>query len=794
MAYGQQLTKFEKAVLAALDSSNYYTYDEFFGASQYDSLNVKDQFLFAEAARRMNAFGVAEDAYKRTIHLDSLEKEEHFPQAMYWLGAMKKIQGDYAEALPYFNQYLDTAPPVDNNYVGLAKKDIIDCTWAVDRVQNIDSYYKIEHLDSTINSKYSDFAPLLIGDQLYYSSLKYEIKPSTTDPPRLFAKTFISDLKTMAQPVPNLNIDNTTVAHVALSNNGQRLYFTNCQYKGKTRQLSCQLYYKDKTADGDWGLTQKLPDHINLDGYTSTQPAIGYDATGAETLYFVSNRPGGKGGLDIWSSKVLVEDFGKAYNHTVNTEKNDITPFYHSPTQTLYYSTNGEIGLGGYDIYSFDDAKKERTHTGYPLNSSFNDLYFTLDPTGEKGHFSSNRQGCIRLNELEKGCDDIFSVQFAKIDLKVLALDDQDEQLLGTTVTLNEMVGADCTDTATMLFSKTKESSNEFEQTNLKRNAWYQVITTKDGYYPDTLCFPTAGITTNILKKVRLSPIIYKTDLLALTFDDKTKLPLTNCTVQLEDLITGELFVKENPFGNDFSFALSANRSYCLIATNNANLANKFVPDTLCFDTKGLIGDTVLTKNLYLTPIIDIPDLNDLLPLTLYFDNNRPRPGQTVSTTTSNYEDLFYPYYRKKNQFLTKETIGKKGIEKTNTQAAINSFFEEDLKYNYDNLGVFSEALTTYLRSGRSAVIAIQGYASTLGKSVDNDNLSSRRVSCLMNHFRTYNNDVFREYIQNGQLKLQEVFYGEKNSPKTDEVYSLKASRQRKVEIIEVSSGETLNE
>jgi len=467
LVYGQHATNFEKAVLAALDSTNFYTYDEFFGIGSYDSLTIKDQFLYAEAARRMGAYGIAEDAYARTVKLDSLEKKEYYPQARYLQGLMNKIQGNYQEAIYHFEQYLDSPPPINNDNLLRAKKDIRDCQFALERMQSMDGHYEVSHLGETVNSPYADVAPLMIGDELYYSSLKYEITNDKIKPPRLFAKTLKTDLLTEGHPIADLNIENKTVAHPALSPDGNRLYFTQCEYIGKSRKMNCNLCYRDKKKDGTWGKPQELPAHINRNGFTATQPTVGYDEAGNELLYFVSNRPDGKGGLDIWYSKVLIEDFGPVKNHSVNTARNDITPFYHIPTSTLYFSTDGRTGLGGYDIYNFKKEGNTISHEGYPLNSSFNDFYYTLDKTGEKGHFSSNRQGCIRLNEVEKGCEDIFAVTYLKIDLKVLAFDGAtNKDLLGSMVTVREMDGADCTGTATTIFTETHEADNEFLSTS----------------------------------------------------------------------------------------------------------------------------------------------------------------------------------------------------------------------------------------------------------------------------------------------------------------------------------------
>ncbi len=784
----QDINAFEKAVLAALDSSNYYTYDEFFGASNYDSLDVKDQYLFAEAARKLGAYGLAEDGYKRTIHLDSLEDKAYIPQAIYWMGAMKKLQGDYEGAIPLFDQFLECPPPLSNHYLRLAKTDQEDCRFALERTKSMDAHYDIRHLGDHVNSKYSDFAPLLIGEELYFSSLKYELPKERVSPPRLFAKTLVSKDILGAQVVEEINKKNETVAHIALSQNEDRIYFTQCNYLGKSRQLNCQLYYKDIKADNTWGKAHRLPDHINVPNASTTQPATGLSKDGQEYLYFVSNRTAEESGMDIYYSKVLVEDFGPVKKHTVSTKGNDVTPFYHTPSKTLYFSTDSRTGLGGYDIFSFSNNTVK--HEGYPLNSSFNDLYFTLDPTGDKGHFSSNRQGCIRLNELEMGCDDIFAVDFLHIDLKVIALDENDQQLLETKVEIIEWSNADCTGDPSNLFEETHIDNNEFNQADLKKNAWYQIVATKEGYDPDTLCFNTNNIktSTEIIKQIKLKPSIFRLALEALVFDRSSgvAIPLNGAIVQLENVLTASIAYTEKKEGNLSNFTIQNNREYCLVAS-----AIGYTNDTLCFSTTDLDKGTTLVKQLYLNTDIDV--LDEILPISLYFDNNSPRANNSSNTTTSsNYEDLFYPYYRKQNEFIAKYSGA---ATKEDGEREVRTFFESDLRNNYDTLGIFSEALISFLRSGQSATISIQGYASPLANPVANALLSNRRVNTIMNHFRTYNNGVIAPYIGK-QLFLEEIAHGEGKADKNipdDPIngkYSPAASRERRVEIINISIGE----
>ncbi len=784
----QDINTFEKAVLAALDSANYYTYDEFFGASGYDSLNVKDQYLFAEAARKLGAYGLAEDGYRRTIHLDSLEDKAYIPQAIYWMGAMKKLQGDYEGALPLFDQFLECPPPLNNRYLNLAKADLEDCRFAIERTKTMDEYYDIRNLGATVNSKYSDFAPLLIGENLYFSSLKYELPNDRVSPPRLFAKTLVANDSLGATVVDQLNNKNETVAHVALSQDGNRIYFTQCNYLGKSRQLNCQLYYRDQTADGSWGKANRLPDHINIPNTSTTQPATGIGEDGQEYLYFVSNPTMSETGMDIYYSKVLVEDFGPVQKHPISTNGNDVTPFYHTPSHTLYFSTDSRTGLGGFDIFSYTNNTVK--HEGYPLNSSFNDLYFTLNPSGEKGHFSSNRQGCIRLNELEMGCDDIFAVDFVRINLKVIALDEKDQELLGTKVEIIAWTGTDCTGTPSPIFEEAHTDNNKFQQSDLKKNAWYQIIATKEGYDPDTICFNTNDIkaSTDIIKQVKLKPSIFKLDLDALVFDNSSGVaaPLNSAIVQLENILTASIAYTEKKEGNVSSFTIQNDQEYCLVAS-----AIGYTNDTICFNTNDLEKGTTLVKRLYLNTDIDI--LDEILPISLYFDNNIPKANNSSKTTTSsNYEDLFYPYYRKQNEFIANYSGAP---SKAEGEREVRTFFENDLKNNYDTLGIFSEALISFLRSGQKATISIQGYASPLANPVANSLLSSRRVNTIMNHFKTYNNGAIEPYIGK-QLFLEEIAHGEGKADKNipdDPIngkYSPAASRERRVEIIGISIGE----
>ena len=105
---------------------------------------------------------------------------------------------------------------------------------------------------------------------------------------------------------------------------------------------------------------------------------------------------------DIWYSYLLNDtSFSEALNlKEINTTEDDITPFFHSTTSELYFSTNGRLGYGGFDIYKViltDKSPPNVLNLGSPINSSYNDMYFSLDDEGKQGLLSSNRKGSFYI-------------------------------------------------------------------------------------------------------------------------------------------------------------------------------------------------------------------------------------------------------------------------------------------------------------------------------------------------------------------------------------------------------------
>lgn len=292
----------------------------------------------------------------------------------------------------------------------------------------------IIHLDTTVNSKHINTAPLpyenntLIFGSLRENEISYYNTYTDTLPTRKFyiAKeesemnwTFVGEFDTI------FNSNEYDVSNGTFSADKRRFFFTKCKNNDNGKKM-CEIYMS-KMTDGVWQTPERLPDVINAAGCTTTMPAIGISRQNTDVLYFVSDREGGRGGLDLWFSLYNPKDKSwkevKNCGKQVNTAGDEITPFYDMTTRTLYYSSDGMLGYGGFDIYStVGEGKNFETPQALrkPINSSYDDLYYTIDETRRKGFLSSNRDGGYSLRS-KNCCDDIY--EFIYLDHIVLAVD-----------------------------------------------------------------------------------------------------------------------------------------------------------------------------------------------------------------------------------------------------------------------------------------------------------------------------------------------------------------------------------
>ncbi|RMG84758.1 MAG: tetratricopeptide repeat protein, partial [Bacteroidetes bacterium] len=300
--FSQTLKAWEKAIDKAWASGDYYAAMTWLSkALERAPDRVDFQYKYAEVCRRFHAYEVAETWYKKVMDGPSSDQYE---EAKFGLGLVQKNLGKYEAARDNFRRYAEN-PNNPSERILLAEKEAENCLWASNLPPPDPTKTAIIHLDRKINSPWSEFGALPRQDSLFYSSYRYDKAEDKNRPPRKISKIMLARPGARGRPLPRrFNDPKKFTAYTAFSTSGDRMYFAICDYVGP--DIQCALYYREKDRRGRWKKTPvALPASVNLPGFTTTHPAIGFDSTRQkEVLFFASNRPGGAGGMDIWQTEI----------------------------------------------------------------------------------------------------------------------------------------------------------------------------------------------------------------------------------------------------------------------------------------------------------------------------------------------------------------------------------------------------------------------------------------------------------------------------------------------------------
>ncbi len=787
---GQSQTKkaFLKAADEAMANKNYYGALVWYGeVLEFDEADPSIIYKYAEAARKFEAYDLAAEKYKLLV--DSLG-EDQYPDASYKLATMYQRMGKYEEAKKYYDLFVSEYG--GEEYVDDAEIQNLlrSLNFALENIKNIDKSAEISHVEKEVNTPFSEFGAIKIGDKLYFTTMRYKEKDSPGGIPRPISKLHIMEGDTNQVIQQEINETNLSIAHTAYSSGFKRIYYNVCEYISY-EDLRCDIYMRDIDEDGVMGPATKLPSPINIDSVTTTQPSVYYDIEkDRDVLFFASDRQGGKGKLDIYYAYVARDGEISEIKNTgiINTEEDDASPYFHAKTNTLYFSTTGREGMGGFDIYKskFENNNwSEPEFLKAPVNSSFHDMYYWLDESGKEGYFSSNRYGAVYLDEAKKACCfDIFNVKYndVVIELNAETFDAfTSAELDGATLYLIDG------ETGDTLKTITNEDGNRFEFV-LKRDKSYKLLATRPYYNPEIIEINTEGISesTVIDKKIYLTTDRMQVDVF--TFNKRTKEALYGVEVSIRNLTTGKVdTIAKNEVGNDYHFYLEPGNKYEIVASKFG-----FVTERVPLDLSTTTKPGLIRKDVYL----EVFDIEDYMPLTVYFENDYPDPHSTKTYSSKKYGDLYQAYIRNKSTYIQKKTRKLKGAEKEEALRQLDAFFEGDVAGGYEMLKKFMRSLKKELGLGRSLEIALKGYASPLAEEDYNKALGHRRVWSVRNEILNYEGGIFRNYISQGKLKLIDISYGEENAPKdvsdspkdvTKSIYSVRAAKERRVEIVRIS-------
>lgn len=395
----------------------FYALGEYFDASAqykkaYSATPAKEKanrgrraLKMAECYRRIGYTQRAISAYNNAIRYHQTDSLTHLRLAQQ---LMKN--GNYKAAEKEFQTALDSFPGLK-----LAKSGL-QAAHMAPKWKEKGSQYTVKR-ENFFNSRRADYSPMLAGDeydQLYFTSTRNDAQGDElsgitgTKNGDIFVSTKDENGKwTKPQDIDTeLNSDFDEGA-CSFTPDNRTMYLTQCKTDPSYPRYA--TICTSNRADATWGKSTPLT--VTKDTLSSyAHPAVSPDG---EWLYFVSDMPGGLGGLDIWRARILKDGLGGVENlgAPINTEGDEMFPTFR-PNGDLYFSSDGHPGMGGLDIFIAkpDSAGGTWTieHPGYPLNSSGDDFGMTFEGLHNRGYFSSNRGD-------GKGWDHIYSFENPEI-------------------------------------------------------------------------------------------------------------------------------------------------------------------------------------------------------------------------------------------------------------------------------------------------------------------------------------------------------------------------------------------
>lgn len=348
--------------------------------------------------RKINSTPKAVAAYRNMVRYNKATVDDRLE-----LGRQLLKNGDYKQAAEQFRVVLDSMP--DNV---LARNGLLSAQQAP-AWKKQGSRYTVKRMD-VFNSRRAEYSPMFSGDQfdqLYFTSTRND---ATGDELSGITGTKNGDIfvsqkddkgKWSKPEVVNGGL-NTEADEGAscLSPDQREMYLTQCVTDPSYPRYA--QIVKSNRSDAAWGKASSV--ELTKDTLSCfAHPAVSPDG---QWLYFVSDMPGGKGGLDIWRVRITSAGYGGVENlgEPINTPGNEMFPTFR-PNGDLYFSSDGHPGMGGLDIFIAHPDKSGRyvlEHPGYPLNSQGDDFGMTFEGVKNRGFFSSNRND-------GRGWDHIYS-------------------------------------------------------------------------------------------------------------------------------------------------------------------------------------------------------------------------------------------------------------------------------------------------------------------------------------------------------------------------------------------------
>lgn len=374
---------------------------EFDDAIRYAKMAIQEDVSFTEAYLMVaESYSMKQESdlalmyYQKALYVDP----DFSPQLYYFTAREYMRCNHYNEALEYFVQYFDHAG-IDKSKASADIRTHYDqCVYRA-KLMTDSNHIKLVNMGPNINSALDEYQPSFTADEscIVFTLLRpadamTECKGCSTEEDLYFSRQEKGEwqpAKPLGEPVNSHYNEGAQ----CISPDGKYVLFTACHRDDGYG--SCDLYWS-KREGNRWTVPQNMGKPVNTQFWES-QPTFGADG---KTIYYTSNRPGGKGKCDIWMT-TMIEDgvFSTPVNvgEPINTSGDELAPYLHPNGTVLYFASTGHPGMGGQDLFyslqNSDGSWNQPQNMGYPINTSADETNIVVNAKGTRGYVSSNKKG-----------------------------------------------------------------------------------------------------------------------------------------------------------------------------------------------------------------------------------------------------------------------------------------------------------------------------------------------------------------------------------------------------------------